>query len=65
MSLCLFRFVGLTLSATSSVFHLMLDPDSLKGIIWFPEDWIPDSFKGIIRFMGYPGIGGSRNAGNQ
>ena len=34
-------------------------PDSLKGIIQVPVNWITDPFKGIIQFPGYPGIGGS------
>ena len=34
--------------------------DSLKSIIWVQGNWIPGSLKGIIRFLGYTGIGSSR-----
>ena len=33
----------------------------LRGLSRFPGNWIPDSLKGIIRFIGYPGIVSSIN----
>ena len=56
-SLCLSRLVRLTLPATGSRFRLVLDSGPFKGIIRVLENWIMGPLKGIIQFLGYPGIG--------
>ena len=55
------RLVWLTVLATCSKFHFYQILDSRKGIIQFLGNWIPDSLKGIIRCLGYPGIVSSSN----
>ena len=35
--------------------------DSLKGTIWVTGNWIPDYFKGVIWFPGYPWVVSYRN----